>query len=88
MSGKIIARPLTKQRIPPNITYAALSDYNYDFSSQSLSEGATCGIFEWHSWIDLEGTDEEEEPDDAESDAEKYGSPKKTHVESWLDGIE
>ncbi|KAJ5505033.1 hypothetical protein N7463_007907 [Penicillium fimorum] len=107
ISRKIILRPLTKQRIPLSPTshiLTALNDYNYDFSSQSLSEVATRGIFEWlrltgyprcekslyqHSWIDLEGTDEEEEPDDAESDAEKYWShPKKTHVESWLDGIE
>lgn len=86
----------------PSITNAALRDYNYDFSSQSHSEGATRGIFEWlrstgysycekplyqHSWIDLESTDDEE-LDDAESDVEKQSSPKRTHVESWLNGIE
>lgn len=86
----------------PDRISAELSDYNYDFSSQTLSEAATRGIFEWlrstgyphserpiyqHSWIDLEGTDEEE-PDDAESDLEIQWGPKKRHVESWLDGIE
>lgn len=86
-----------------NQTSAVLSDYDYDFFSQSLSEGATRGIFGWlkstgyprserpiyqHSWIDLEGTDEEEAPDDAESDAERQWAPKKRNVESWLDGIE
>lgn len=64
-----------------NRTSVELSDYDYDFFSQSLSEGATRGIFEWlrstgyprserpiyqHSWLDLEGTDGEEQPDDAE----------------------
>jgi hypothetical protein len=82
---------------------AGLHDYDYAFYSQSLSEAATRGIFEWlrstgyprserliyqHSWLDLEGTDEEEEPDDADSDLEIQQSPKKTHVEKWLKGIE
>lgn len=84
-----------------NQTSAVLSDYDYDFFSQSLSEGATRGIFEWlrstgyphserpiyqHSWIDLEDTDEEQ-PDDAESDVEIQRGPKTRHVERWLDGI-
>lgn len=86
-----------------NQASAALSDYDYDFFSQSLSDGATWGIFEWlrstgyprserpiyqHSWIDLEGTDEEEVPDDAESDVERQSRPKKRNVECWLDGTE
>lgn len=86
----------------PDRISAKLSDYNYDFFSQSLSEGATRGIFEWlrstgyphcerpiykHSWIDLEGTDEEE-PDDGGSDVEIEWGTKQRHVESWLDGIE
>jgi hypothetical protein len=82
-----------------NKPLARLDDYNYDFYSQSLSEGTSRGIFEWlrstgyprnerpiyqHSWLDLEGTDEEEGFDDAESDVEKKWSPKRRHVESWL----
>lgn len=89
-------------RSAPNKTSAVLSDYDYDFFSESLSEGATRGIFEWlrstgyphgerpiyqHSWIDLEDTDEEQ-PDDAESDMEIQWSPKKRHVERWLDDVE
>ncbi|KAJ6038940.1 hypothetical protein N7460_007306 [Penicillium canescens] len=81
---------------------ARLDDYNYDFYSQILSEGATRGIFEWlrstgyprserpiyqHSWLDLEVTDEEE-PDDADSDLELQRGPKKMHVERWLESIE
>lgn len=84
-------------------TSPALSDYDYDFFSQTLSEGATRGIFGWlrstgyprserpiyqHSWIDLEGMDEEEAPDDAESDMERQWAPKKQDIESWLDGVE
>jgi hypothetical protein len=83
-------------------TLARLDDYNYDFYSQILSEGATRGIFEWlrstgyprserpiyqHSWLDLEVTDEEE-PDDADSDLELQLGPKKMHVERWLESIE
>ncbi|KAJ5587855.1 uncharacterized protein N7459_003620 [Penicillium hispanicum] len=79
-----------------------LDDYNYDFFSQSLSEGATRGIFKWlrstgyprserhiyqHSWIDLEDTDEEE-ADNAESDIEVQSGSKTRHVERWLDDIE
>ncbi|KAJ5950475.1 uncharacterized protein N7479_008888 [Penicillium vulpinum] len=75
----------------PNVAPVALGDYKDDFFSQMLSEGATRGIFEWlrstgyplsekpiyqHSWIDLEDTDGEDEPE-AESD-----------VESWLGAIE
>lgn len=86
-----------------NPTSAAFSDYDYDFFSQSLSEGATRGIFAWlrstgyprserpiyqHSWIDLEGTDDDEVPDDAESDVERQWGPKKRNVKRWLDGIE
>lgn len=86
-----------------NQTSAALGDYEYDFHSEFLSEGATRGIFEWlrstgyprserpiyqHSWIDLEGMDEEEAPDDAESDMERQWAPKKQDIESWLDGVE
>lgn len=82
-------------------TSLALRDYDYDFFSQALSEGATRGIFGWlrstgyprsekpiyqHSWIGLECTDEEE-PDDAESDGEVQSHPKKMNVEGWLDGI-
>ncbi|KAJ5562398.1 hypothetical protein N7535_003139 [Penicillium sp. DV-2018c] len=88
---------------PLSITDATLSDYKYDLSSQSISEGATRGIFGWlratgyppcekaiyqHSWIDLESTDEEEEPDDAETDAEMHRSLNKAHVASWFDAIE
>lgn len=87
----------------PSMTPAALSDYKYDFSSQMHSEGVTRGIFGWlrrtgyplsekpiyqHSWVDLESSDEEEEPDDAKSDVEKHRSAKKKHVDTWLDGIE
>ncbi|KAJ5361987.1 hypothetical protein N7541_002831 [Penicillium brevicompactum] len=79
----------------------AANHYNYDLFSQSLSEGATRGIFEWlrstgypsserpiyqHSWLDLEDTDEEE-ADDAESDLEAHQSSKKTHVEWWLENV-
>ncbi|KAJ5267502.1 hypothetical protein N7478_010310 [Penicillium angulare] len=81
---------------------AKLEDYNYDYYSQSLSEGATRGIFEWlrstgysrnerhiyqHSWLDLEGTDEEE-ADDMESDLETQKCPKIMPVENWLESIE
>lgn len=77
-------------------------DYKQDMFSQSLSEGATRGIFEWlrsngyplsekgiyqHSWIDLESTDEDE-LDDTESDVEIHSSPKRNRVERWLDSIE
>ncbi|KAJ5934450.1 hypothetical protein N7466_003997 [Penicillium verhagenii] len=102
--GKDNTIPLDQAtHLSTSIKHATLSDYNYDFSSQLVSEGATRGIFGWlrstgyprcekplyqHSWIDLENTEEEEEPDDAGSDAEKHWSSKKTHVESWLDGIE
>lgn len=87
----------------PNRKVPVLDDYTYDFASQSLSEGATRGIFEWlrstgypcserpiyqHSWINLEGTDEEEAPNDTESDVEMQYNPKKVHVERWLEGIE
>lgn len=87
----------------PDVTSSALSTYNYDFFAETLSEIATRGIFEWlrstgyprsekpiyqHSWIDLEDTDDEEEPDDAESDVEKHTSPNKSHIETWLNGIE
>ncbi|KAJ5511814.1 hypothetical protein N7453_003917 [Penicillium expansum] len=41
-----------------------------------------------HSWVDLEDIDDEEELDDAESDVEKQLSPKKKHVDSWVDRIE
>lgn len=81
---------------------ARVDDYKYDFYSQFLSEVATRGIFEWlrstgypyserdiyeHSWLDLEGTDDEEEPDDTESDLEIQQDPKQTHVESGLESI-
>lgn len=87
----------------PNRTSAVLDDYRYNFFSEDLSEGATRGIFGWlrstgypcserpiyqHSWLDLEGTDEEEAPDDAESDVEIQRTPKKMHVGRWLEGIE
>ncbi|KAJ5712701.1 hypothetical protein N7493_009169 [Penicillium malachiteum] len=80
---------------------AKLQDYSYDFSSQTLSEGLTRGIFGWlrptgyplcerpiyqHSWFDLEGSDDEE-PDDAESDEDGLRKIRKTHVESWLEDI-
>ncbi|KAJ5712970.1 uncharacterized protein N7483_010151 [Penicillium malachiteum] len=86
-----------------NKTLARLDDNKYDFYSQTLSEGATRGVFEWlrstgypcserpiyqHSWFDLEGTDEEEEPDDIESDLEIQRDPKEMHVERWLEDIE
>ena len=89
--------------LPSNRTSAVLDDYKYVFFPQLLSECATRGIFEWlrstgypsserpiyrHSWLDLEGTDEEEAPDDAESDVEAQRSPKKMQVERWLDGLE
>jgi hypothetical protein len=76
---------------------AGLDDYNYDFYSQSLSEGTTCGIFEClrstgylsnerpiyqHSWPDLEGTDEDEGYDDTGSDLEERGNLKGEHIES------
>ncbi|KAJ5087579.1 hypothetical protein N7456_011195 [Penicillium angulare] len=83
-------------------TTARVSEYTYDFSSQLLSEVQTRAIFDWlrsmgyphnekgiyqHSWFDLEGSDEDAEPDDAESDIEKRGQ-KKIQVERWLEGIE
>ncbi|EAW13737.1 uncharacterized protein ACLA_044570 [Aspergillus clavatus NRRL 1] len=76
--------------------------FNYDLLSQSLSEVATRGIFQWlrstgyppnersiyqHSWIDIDGTDDEE-PDDAESELGRECSAKEQKVESWLDGID
>ena len=82
---------------------ATLDDYHYDFLSQSLSEGATRGIFEslrstgypfnerpiyQHSWLDLEGTDEEEEPDNANSDVEAQQGLKEIQIRSWLGRIE
>ncbi|GLA34046.1 hypothetical protein AnigIFM63309_004073 [Aspergillus niger] len=88
---------------PHNRDSPKLEDYTYNFFSQSLSEGATRGIFEWlrstgypsserpiyqHSWFDMEGTDDEEAPDDEESDVEMKSSPKKTHVQHWLEEIE
>ena len=84
------------------MTLARLDEYSYDFYSQLLSEGTTRGIFEWlrstgypsderpinqHSWLDLEGTDEEEDFEDAESVLETQWSPKRRHVESWLESI-
>lgn len=94
--------PFKASNTSVNRTLAGLDDYNYDFHSQSLSEGTTRGIFEWlrstgyprnerpiyqHSWLDLEGTDEEEGFDDAESDVGKQWSPKRRHVKSWLENI-
>ncbi|KAL2821949.1 hypothetical protein BJX63DRAFT_377545 [Aspergillus granulosus] len=76
--------------------------FNYDLLSQSLSEAATRGIFQWlrstgyprnergiyqHSWIDIESSDDEK-LDDAESDVGKEWSLKEQRVERWLDGIE
>lgn len=83
-------------------TSVALGDYDYDFFSQSLSEVATRGIFGWlrstgyprcerplyqHSWIDLEGTDEEEAPDDPELGAERQRGFEMRNIDSWLDGV-
>ncbi|KAL3455605.1 hypothetical protein BJX64DRAFT_272125 [Aspergillus heterothallicus] len=77
-------------------------DFDYDLLSQSLSEVATRGIFQWlrstgypqnersvyqHSWIDMEGTDEEE-PDDVDLDLGKDWSPQEKKVEKWLDDID
>ncbi|KAJ5718277.1 hypothetical protein N7488_003923 [Penicillium malachiteum] len=79
---------------------AQLEDYTYDFSSQTLSEGLTRGIFGWlrstgyplcerpiyqHSWLDLEFSDDEE-PDDVESEEDRL--QRVSHVESWLEDIE
>lgn len=89
----------------PNQTSATIRDYTYDFCSESLSEGATRGIFGWlratgyprsergiyqHSWVDLEGTDEEEKRDGAESEPDTEGQlgPQEMKVERWLDSIE
>lgn len=94
--------PDQKTHFVPNMIWAVLDDYKYDFFSESHSEGATRGIFEWlrstgyprnekpiyqHSWFDLESTDEDPD-DDAESDFERHRSPERRHVEGWLDGIE
>ena len=38
--------PVKASNTPVNRTLARLDDYNYDFFSQSLSEGTTRGIFE------------------------------------------
>lgn len=80
-----------------------LEDYTYNFFSQSLSEGATRGIFRWLRstgypsserpmyqlfWFDMEGTDDEEAPDDEESDVEMQNSLRKTHVQLWLEELE
>ena len=77
-------------------------DISNGLLSQSLSEVATRGIFQWlrstgyprnekaiyeHSWFDMEGTDDEE-PDDAESNPENVVDFKNQKIESWLDGIE
>ncbi|RAK96546.1 uncharacterized protein BO80DRAFT_428968 [Aspergillus ibericus CBS 121593] len=77
-------------------------DISDNLLSQSLSEIATRGIFQWlrstgyprnekgiyqHSWVDMEGTDDEE-PDDAESDVGNEVGFKIQRVENWLDGIE
>lgn len=85
----------------PNIISPALQTYNFDLSSQLLSEVATRGIFSWlrstgyphrekpiyqHSWIDLEETDNEEEPDDAESDGENIWARIKTTLKAGLTG--
>ncbi|KAJ6141482.1 hypothetical protein N7470_009872 [Penicillium chermesinum] len=95
--------PIKEPTAHTNKTSAALDDYSYDFYSQELSEGATRGIFGWlrstgyprserniyqHSWFDLEDTDEEEEPDDAESDMEHVQCSTNSRVDSWLESIE
>ncbi|PWY96539.1 hypothetical protein BO94DRAFT_481421 [Aspergillus sclerotioniger CBS 115572] len=82
---------------------ATLDDYDYDFFSELLSEGATCGIFGWlrptgyphnerviyqHSWLDLGSIDEKVEPDDEDSDVERQRESKDIQIESWLDRIE
>lgn len=82
-------------------TPAVCRDFKHDLLSESLSEGATRGVFGWlrangyplserdiyqHSWIDLEST--EDELDDDESDMEIHRSPKSRDVEGWLEGIE
>jgi len=43
-----------------------------------------------HSWLnlDVECTDDEEEPDDAESDLEIRLGLKIMHVEGWLEDVE
>ncbi|OOQ89590.1 hypothetical protein PEBR_07514 [Penicillium brasilianum] len=83
-----------------NRSSARLDDYDYDFHSESLSEGYTSGTFRWlrstgyprnerpiykHSWLDLESPDEE---DDSESDVDEQSSSKREHVESWLKSME
>ena len=78
-----------------------LKDYDYNFDSESLSEGYTRGIFMWlrmtgypsnekalyqHSWIDLGDTDEECE--DNESDQGKRHFEDKAKIEHWVEDIE
>ncbi|KAJ5642676.1 hypothetical protein N7490_006676 [Penicillium lividum] len=94
--------PLKASNSSTNKALAVLDDYNYDIHSQSLSEGATRGIFEWlrstgyprsekpiyqHPWLDLETTDEEE-PNDADSDMETQLERKEMHIDSWLENVE
>lgn len=102
-SGAAPIRPPVKTSDRPiNKTLRGLDGYNYDFYSQSLSEGTTRGIFEWlrstgyphserpiyqHSWLDLESTDEEEGCDDTGSDVEERENLKRESVESWLERI-
>ncbi|KAJ5191848.1 uncharacterized protein N7498_010833 [Penicillium cinerascens] len=99
--GEISQPPDQASHLSTNRTSVALDDYNYDFFSQLLSEGATRGIFGWlrstgyprseraiyqHSWLDLEATDEE--PDDAGSDVDIQRGSEEMRVESWLEGVE
>ncbi|KAJ6024262.1 hypothetical protein N7540_005059 [Penicillium herquei] len=70
---------------------AKIEDYSYDFSSQTLSEGLTRGIFGWlrstgyplcersiyqHSWLDLECSDDELEEEPDDAESDKDGQQR------------
>ncbi|KAL2850220.1 hypothetical protein BJY01DRAFT_210081 [Aspergillus pseudoustus] len=89
----------TPQHSAPESNPPPPSDYDYDLLSQLLSESATRGIFGWlrstgypeneraiyqHSWIDLEGTDEEE-VDDKMSDGKVGPNGNQVQVNAWLE---
>ncbi|GIK06733.1 hypothetical protein Aspvir_002383 [Aspergillus viridinutans] len=71
-------------------------------SSQSLSEGATRGIFEWlrmtgyparektlyqHPWIDIESSDEED-LDSTASDREQFADSSTKSIQNWIEAID
>ncbi|KIA75648.1 hypothetical protein HK57_00580 [Aspergillus ustus] len=91
----------TSQQSTPGSKSTLPGDYDYNLSSQMLSELATRGIFGWlrstgypenekaiyqHLWIDLGSTDEEETGEEM-SDGKVGPDTNQLHVEAWLERI-